>query len=72
MHSALVDLPPRNTGEVETMSEKERAIQAIEAIPEDTTAIDIVRKLSFITGVEEARGEGMTSAEAEAQSSAAG
>jgi len=54
------------------MSEKERAIQAIEAIPEDTTAIDIVRKLSFITGVEEARGEGMTSAEAEAQSSAAG
>ncbi len=39
------------------MSVREIAIKAIEILPENTSMIDIVRELSFITGVEEARSE---------------
>lgn len=51
------------------MSVKDRAIKAIEILPENTSMIDIVRELSFITGIEEAReeiarGEGMNADQA--------
>jgi hypothetical protein len=52
-----------------SMSTKERAIAAIESLPEDSDMADILREIAFITGIdaareEIARGEGMDSTEA--------
>jgi len=54
------------------MSIKERAIAAIQSLPEETGMVEILREIAFITGVEDAReeilgGEGMSSDEAKAQ-----
>lgn len=54
------------------MSTKERAIAAIDRLPDDSDMADILREIAFITGTDEARaeiarGEGMEAAEAKAK-----
>ena len=56
----------------EIMSEKERAIAAIDKLPESSEMTDILREIAFLTGVDEAReeiarGEGMDASEAKAK-----
>jgi hypothetical protein len=51
------------------MTVREKAIQAIQELPEDTNFTQIIRELSFLAGTEQAReeirrGEGMNSTEA--------
>lgn len=54
------------------MSTKERAIAAIDRLPDDSDMADILREIAFITGTDEARaeivrGEGMEAAKAKAR-----
>jgi len=54
------------------MSTKERAIAAIDQLPDDSDMADILREIAFITGTdqareESARGEGFDATEAKAQ-----
>jgi len=54
------------------MSTKERAIAAIDSLPNDSDMVDILREIAFITGIDEARRElsreeGMTATEAKAK-----
>ncbi|MCB1064338.1 MAG: hypothetical protein KDN20_15650 [Verrucomicrobiae bacterium] len=54
------------------MSTKERAIAAIDSLPDDSDMADILREIAFITGTDEARqeiarGEGMDATEAKAK-----
>lgn len=54
------------------MSTKERAIAAIDSLPEDSDMADILREIAFITGTDQARkeiarGEGMDASEAKAK-----
>jgi hypothetical protein len=51
------------------MTVRERAIHAIQSLPEDTDITHIIREMVFLAGVDEAsaeihRGEGMSSATA--------
>lgn len=55
-----------------SMSTKDRAIAAIDSLPDDSDMADILREIAFITGTEEARqeiarGEGMDATEAKAK-----
>ncbi len=54
------------------MTTRDLALKAIRDLPEDSDIVDIIRELSFLAGVEQARdeikrGEGMTSAQAKAK-----
>jgi len=56
----------------QVMSTKERAIAAIDRLPEGSDMADILREIAFITGTDDAReeiarGEGMEAAEAKAR-----
>tara|TARA_R110002124_G_scaffold77555_2_gene207778 strand:- start:145 stop:354 length:210 start_codon:yes stop_codon:yes gene_type:complete len=57
---------------ITTMSTKEKAIAAINQLPDDSDMADIFREIAFITGTDQAReeiarGEGMDATEAKAQ-----
>ena len=54
------------------MTTREKAIQAIQELPEDSNFTQIIRELSFLAGTEQARdeirgGKGMNSTEAKAK-----
>tara|TARA_R110002049_G_scaffold96801_3_gene236527 strand:+ start:337 stop:597 length:261 start_codon:yes stop_codon:yes gene_type:complete len=62
----------RRFGYDPSMSTKERAIAAIDSLPEDSDMADILREIAFITGTDQARkeiarGEGMDASEAKAK-----
>ena len=47
----------RRFGYDPSMSTKERAIAAIDSLPEDSDMADILREIAFITGTDQARKE---------------
>lgn len=62
----------KDSATIHVMSIKDRAIAAIDQLPDDSDMADILREIAFITGTDQAReeiarGEGLNAIEAKAQ-----